>query len=99
MHQPRHDEEIVRPATDSDHEDLLQVLTLRFGEVPNDVRALIAIVQDGDRMDHLILAAANAPGWEEFLQDLSQPAFRMVGTDYDPLRELQPPAKKGVREI
>lgn len=97
MQQSRRDEEIIRAATDSDHEDLLQVLMLRFGEVPNDVRALIATVQDGDRMDHLILAAANAPGWAEFLQDLLQPAFRMVGTGYDPLRELQPPVKKGVR--
>ena len=99
MQQDRRGEEITHPATDADRDDLLQVLMLRFGKVPTEINARIAAIQDGDRLDHLILSAANAPNWEEFLLDLSQPAFRMVGPRYDPLRGVQSPAAKGDRDI
>lgn len=73
------------PALDDDREDLLAVLTLRFGTVSKEVSSTIRAIGDGDRIDHLILAAANARDWTAFYRELTDGSFRMIGTDFDPL--------------
>lgn len=69
-----------------DREDLLAVLTLRFGAVPEPVQARIATCDDATTLERLILVAANVPDWDAFLCDLSAgpQAFRLVGASYEP---------------
>jgi len=64
-----------------DREDLIAVLRMRFGEVPPAVIDFIYAVYSPDTLQRLILVAANAPGWKDFLDEL----FRMVGESYHPL--------------
>jgi hypothetical protein len=70
-----------------DREDLIAVLRMRFGEVPPAVIDFIYAVYSPDTLQRLILVAANAPGWKDFLDELfaSDESFRMVGESYHPL--------------
>lgn len=74
-------------ALQSDREDLLAVLVMRFGDVPNDIQAHIAAVTELDTLERLILVAANAPDWRSFVEELNagSRAFSLVGQRYDPL--------------
>lgn len=69
-----------------DREDLLTVLTMRFGAVPEPVRTRIAACHDTATLERLILVAANTPGWERFLSELEAgtAAFRLVGEALEP---------------
>jgi hypothetical protein len=73
-------------ALETDKEDLLNLLAMRFGPVPGDVRAQIEAMTDGNAVERLILVAANVPAWETFVAELkeSQRAFRIVGSQYQP---------------
>lgn len=70
----------------SDREDLLAVLTLRFGPVPESVQTRIAACDDAATLERWILVAANVPDWVTFLSDLDAGpnAFRLVGASYKP---------------
>lgn len=78
----------------TDREDLLAVLTLRFGGVPETVRARIAACVHQPTLERWILVAANAPRWETFLNELgARPdAFKIVGPLYDPTPMVAAPA-------
>lgn len=69
-----------------DREDLLAVLTLRFGSVPASVQARIAACDTGETLERWILVAANVPDWVSFLNDFNAGpnAFKMVGASYEP---------------
>jgi len=69
-----------------DREDLLAVIAMRFGEVPEAVRARINACNDGATLERWILVAANAPSWEVLIDELmaGQAAFRLVGQRYQP---------------
>ena len=69
-----------------DREDLFAVLTMRFGAVPEPVRARIAVCHDAATLERLILAAANAPSWDQFMGELraGAAAFRLAGRAPDP---------------
>lgn len=75
-----------RAMLESDREDLLAVLTLRFGVVPEPVRARIAACNNPATLERWILVAANVPDWGAFLNDLDAGpnAFKMVGASYEP---------------
>lgn len=81
--------------TSEDVEDLLAVLTMRFGEVPPPVKEAIFKIQDANQIDHLILAAANAADWNEFAKELNYPVFRLTGPGFDPLNYNPRGAKEG----
>lgn len=70
-----------------DREDVLAVLTLRFGSVPEPVHARIAACDDPAMLERWILVAANVPTWAAFLSDLDAGpnAFKMVGPAYEPI--------------
>ena len=70
----------------ADRDDLLTVLTLRFGTVPESVQARIAACDDAATLERLILVAANVPDWDAFLRDLDAgpQAFKLVGASYEP---------------
>jgi hypothetical protein len=69
----------------SDREDLLTVLALRFGPVPESVHARIAACDDAAALARWILVAANAPDWASFLNDLDTGprAFRLLDARYE----------------
>ena len=70
-----------------DREDLLAVLTLRFGSVPESVQARIAACDNPTTLERWILVAANVPDWDAFLSDLDAgpQAFKLVGASYEPV--------------
>jgi hypothetical protein len=78
--------ETRRAFLQSDREDLLTVLTLRFGSVPESVHAHIAACDNAATLERWILVAANVPDWVSFLNDLDAgpQAFRLVGASYEP---------------
>jgi hypothetical protein len=80
-------DEIQRVALQIDQEDLLAVLSMRFGAVPEDIQTRIATATELDTLERLILVAANVPDWESFMEELDagSRAFRLVGQRYDPL--------------
>lgn len=71
--------------TEDDRLDLLGLLEMRFGQVPDEVREAIAGIVDFSQVDHLIIVGANAASWEEFIAEVRQPGFRIVGQGFDPL--------------
>ena len=73
------------PITDDDRSDLLVLLKMRFGEVPDDMAAAIFSIDDFSQIDHLILVAANAAQWDEFVSEIRRPGFRILGQGFDPL--------------
>ena len=69
-----------------DREDLLTVLTLRFGSAPESVQSHIAACDNAATLERWILVAANVPDWVSFLNDFyaGPDAFKMVGASYEP---------------
>src|SRR5690625_5265327 len=74
-------------ALQTDQNDLLAILVMRFGTIPEEVREKIEQIDQLDVVERLILVAANVPTWELFLKELDegQDSFRLVGQMYDPL--------------
>lgn len=74
-------------AVDTDKEDLLGLLALRFGDVPDVVEELIRQIEDSSALERLILVAANVPTWTTFMEELKESgtAFRIVGERYHPI--------------
>ncbi|QHS21447.1 hypothetical protein GWK91_00055 [Virgibacillus sp. MSP4-1] len=70
-----------------DREDLIQVLTMRFGEIASGVIEEIYKINDLNTIERLILVAANAPSLKIFLEELEagEGSFRMVGERFNPL--------------
>ena len=77
----------VRAAAAIDRDDLLAILTMRFGIVPSAVREQIEKCQDLETLERLVLVAANVPTWEVFLAELDGKGddFKVVGARFDPL--------------
>lgn len=70
----------------ADRDDLLAVLSLRFGTVPESIQARITVCNNSATLERWILVAANVPDWTAFLKDLDAGpnAFKMVGAGYEP---------------
>lgn len=70
-----------------DREDLLAVIAMRFGKVPEAVRGRIMACEDGATLERWLLVAANAPNWEIVREELTagSGAFRLVGPRYRPV--------------
>lgn len=72
-----------------DREDLITVLRMRFGDISGDVIEKIYDINDGNTLQRLILAAANAPSFSGFLQEFEagEGTYRLVGEQFNPLSE------------
>ncbi|GLG01164.1 hypothetical protein Alches_12030 [Alicyclobacillus hesperidum subsp. aegles] len=74
-------------ALETDKEDLLAILRIRFGEVPPNAKAFIMKMSDATSLERLILVASNVPDWKSFLNELQESvnAFRIAGEQYRPV--------------
>lgn len=71
---------------DPDVEDLLYVLRTRFGNIERNVEEKIFEIKDFNKINRLILVAANVNSFEDFLFELTDSAtFKIVGNKFDPL--------------
>lgn len=73
-----------------DREDLIALLRMRFGAPPPQVIEAIYEIDQLDILERLILAAANAPRFEIFLEELQagDQAFKLVGERFNPIEHL-----------
>lgn len=73
----------------TDREDLMAVLLLRFGSIPQAVQDQIDAITDGTNLERLVLVAANVPSFSKFVEELGEgkEAFRLVGESFNPLSE------------
>ncbi|HLZ21801.1 MAG TPA: hypothetical protein VKQ30_06745 [Ktedonobacterales bacterium] len=85
-HSARREQE-SQAAAETDRADLLAILNIRFGALPDMVRNQIEACRDLDRLERLILVAANVPTWQVFLDELASGSdeFKVVGARFDPL--------------
>nr|NNM90585.1 hypothetical protein [Bacilli bacterium] len=75
-----------------DREDLLAIITMRFGAITKELRALLLAMEEPPQVERLILVAANAPSPDILLDEIKQgdTAFRITGSRFDPLaREIK----------
>jgi hypothetical protein len=74
-----------------DREDLIAVLRMRFGDIPGDMIQHIYDISEYSTLQALILAAANAPSWNTFLEEfkMGNETFRLVGENFNPLANDQ----------
>lgn len=74
-----------------DRQDLIEVLRMRFGDIPSQVEERLYQLNDFETIERLILVAANAPTLKVFLEELDQgnQAFKLVGERFNPLQQLQ----------
>lgn len=74
-------------AAQTDREDLLALLEIRFGRIPPEIRKQIEDIEQPDTLERLILVGANVPSWEVFVAELQEKdtAFRIVGERFNPI--------------
>ncbi len=74
-------------AIQTDRADLLALLEIRFGEIPEPVRQVIMDMKDRNMLERLIVVAANVPKIELFTDEIKvgPAAFRIVGNNYNPI--------------
>lgn len=80
-----------------DRQDLIEVLRMRFGNIPPQVEERLYQLDDFETIERLILVAANAPTLKVFLEELDQgnEAFKLVGERFNPLQHNQHIQEKG----
>jgi hypothetical protein len=73
-----------------DREDLITVLQMRFGSLPEEMIHQIYEIGDYHILQRLILAAANAANWDVFLEEFKagEDSFRLLGEDFNPLGDF-----------
>ena len=78
------------PLLVDDREDLIAVLRMRFGAVSGKMIQGIYEIDDMNTLQRLILAAANAPNWQIFLEEFQsgRDAFRLLGEEFNPLADI-----------
>ncbi|QXJ32215.1 hypothetical protein [Saccharolobus shibatae] len=85
---PSRKKESNNEVSDEDISDLLYVLRMKFGEVPQSVIDRIKSIKRLSTIDRLILVAANVSTFNDFLIELNagEEKFKMVGDKFNPLR-------------
>ena len=76
-------------AIGDDREDLIEILSMRFGSVSPEILEAIYQLNDFDTIERLILIAANAPNMNTFVEELKQGEgnFRIVGERFNPIND------------
>ncbi|HEU5348957.1 MAG TPA: hypothetical protein VFU63_10145 [Ktedonobacterales bacterium] len=82
-------------AAETDRQDVLAIVTMRFGPVPPEVREQIEACSDLDTLERLVLVAANVPSWQVFLDELAAGSadFKLVGARFEPLPTSPTPSR------
>lgn len=70
-----------------DREDLIGILQMRFGSVPPEVIQAVYQIQSFDRLERLILVAANAKTFKTFLEEMNEGegSFKILGDRFNPI--------------
>ena len=70
-----------------DREDLLYVLKIRFGDIAPGIIEAVYNISELERLERLILVAANAPSLKVFLEELEadEKSFKLVGERFNPI--------------
>ncbi|MEX2460322.1 MAG: hypothetical protein WD469_03330 [Paenibacillaceae bacterium] len=70
-----------------DQGDVLEILRMRFRDVPDEIVEKITSIQQLEVLQRLILVAANATNWTIFLEELqeNESSFRLLGERFDPI--------------
>ncbi|BFH54105.1 hypothetical protein J6TS7_07150 [Paenibacillus dendritiformis] len=70
-----------------DRADLLALLSIRFGTVPDETADKIGQIRDFNRLQRLILAACNVPEWKLFEEELEEGegSSRLVWERFNPI--------------
>lgn len=70
-----------------DREDLREILTMRFGDIPEDVNTQIEHITDLNQLQRLILVACNSLDLRVFTEELGEPdqSFKLTGERFNPL--------------
>ena len=78
------------PLLIDDREDLIAVLRMRFGAISGAMIQGIYEIDDMNTLQRLILAAANAPNWQIFLEEFQSgnDSFRLLGEEFNPLADI-----------
>lgn len=73
-----------------DREDLLYVLKIRFGDIAPGIIEAVYNIRQLDRLERLILVAANAPSLKVFIEELEDDdkSFKLVGERFNPIEML-----------
>lgn len=73
-----------------DREDLIALLKMRFNSIPTGVIETIYGISSLDRLERLILVAANAPTFKIFLEEMEEnkDSFRIMGERFNPIETL-----------
>lgn len=66
-------------ALEADREDLLRVVEMRFGPIPDEMRRQILQLDRVERVGRMILVAANAPDLDTVAKELKEPGAFRVG--------------------
>ena len=74
-----------------DREDLIQLLTMRFGSISPELLEAIYQLDDFETIERLILVAANTHKLETFVEELEQGegSFKIVGERFNPIENLK----------
>jgi hypothetical protein len=74
-----------------DREDLLAILSLRFGDVPSSITDQINAITKNSTLERLITVAANAASWEIFVSELlhGKESFKILGEAFNPLANAE----------
>ncbi|MDC3413513.1 hypothetical protein NC797_17640 [Aquibacillus sp. 3ASR75-11] len=70
-----------------DREDLIEVLRMRFGSISPDIIESIYEISQLEKIERLILVAANTPELEMVLEEMQEGAgsFRITGNRFNPI--------------
>jgi len=73
-----------------DQEDMIGILRMRFGTVPEDVIQSIYNTNDSDALEKLMLIAAEAQGLDSFLEKMQEELdrFHFAGDYFNPIVNL-----------
>ncbi|WP_138417517.1 hypothetical protein [Aquibacillus sediminis] len=74
-----------------DREDLIQLVTMRFGSISPELMEKIYSLDDFETIERLILVAANAPTLKTFVEELTEGegTFKIVGERFNPIEDQQ----------
>lgn len=73
-----------------DREDLIAILQMRFGMNSPKVIESIYKINKLDKLERLILVAANVPSLKVFLEEMEEgeDSFRILGDRYNPIENM-----------
>lgn len=74
-----------------DRQDLLEILQMRFGQLPPELEEQLYMIEDYETIDRFILVAANVPTLSLFIEEMNQDkrSFKIVGERFDPIAHFK----------